>query len=140
MNEEKLIKIVEDMTEVIKNLIDCRDLLKSTEENNTTIFIEFGLKQIFVDFFILVESLTSMILKELKQFKIGIDMKESLSILESKDVLDQDTYLFLNQARLLRNRISHRYKEPSRQELIEFIDCNAEKFSKVLDVAKSYLR
>lgn len=75
MNQERLIKIIEDMTEVIKNLKDCKQLLQDLEEDNKTIFIEFGLKQIFVDFFITVENLTSMILKELKKYKIGIDMK-----------------------------------------------------------------
>ena len=54
MNQERLIKIIEDMTEVIKNLKDCKQLLQDLEEDNKTIFIEFGLKQIFVDFFIFV--------------------------------------------------------------------------------------
>jgi uncharacterized protein YutE (UPF0331/DUF86 family) len=136
MNEERLLKIIEDMTEVTKNLNDCKEILKSNEENNTTIFIEFGLKQIFVDFFITVENLTSIILKELKEFKIGIDMKESLSILKNKCIIDEKLYLFLNQARLLRNRISHRYKEPSREELLEFIDMNMDNFYEVLAIAK----
>ena len=69
MNQERLIKIIEDMTEVIKNLKDCKQLLQDLEEDNKTIFIEFGLKQIFVDFFITVENLTSMILKELKKLE-----------------------------------------------------------------------
>jgi uncharacterized protein YutE (UPF0331/DUF86 family) len=139
MNEERLIKVIEDMTESIKNLKECKKVLSSTKENNTTIFIEFGLKQIFVDFFITVENLTSMILKEMKVFKIGIDMRESLSILNKNGVIDENMYSFLNQARLLRNRISHRYKEPTREELVEFIDCNEKKFEKTLDIAKKFL-
>ena len=134
MNQERLIKIIEDMTEVIKNLKDCKQLLQDLEEDNKTIFIEFGLKQIFVDFFITVENLTSMILKELKKYKIGIDMKASLII------IGEETYEFLNGARLLRNRISHRYKEPSREELLEFINDNINEFEKVLDIAKSYIK
>ena len=47
------------MTEVIKNLKECRQVLQDSAEDNRTIFIEFGLKQIFVDFFITVENLTS---------------------------------------------------------------------------------
>ena len=95
-----------------KDLKDCKQLLQDLEEDNKTIFIEFGLKQIFVDFFITVENLTSMILKELKKYKIGIDMKASLIILVENKVIGEETYEFLNGARLLRNRISHRYKEP----------------------------
>lgn len=139
MNKERLLKVIEDMTEVIKNLKECRQVLEDSVEDNKTIFIEFGLKQIFVDFFITVENLTSMILKELKKYKIGIDMKESLLILLQNEVVNKESYEFLNEARLIRNRISHRYKEPSRQELLEFINDNINEFEKVLEVAKGYL-
>lgn len=140
MNQERLLKIIEDLAEVIKNLNNCMNVLKSTKETDTTIFIEFGLKQIFVDYFILAENLTSMILKELKQFKVGIDMKDSLAILKDSDIVNENIYLFLNQTRLLRNRISHRYKEPSREELLQFINGNIEKFDIVLELAKSYMK
>ena len=139
MNRERLLKIIEDITEVITNLKECKTVLKSDSKDNRTVFIEFGLKQIFVDFFITVENLTSMILKELKQYKIGIDMKSSLIILKDNCIIDNDVYYFLNEARLLRNRISHRYKEPSRDELIEFIDVNLNKFDKIIDISKNYL-
>lgn len=118
MNRDRLLKIIEDMTEVINNLKECKNVLQNNKEDSSTIFIEFGLKQIFVNFFITVENLTSLILKELKKYKIGIDMKESLLILKYRKVIEEDTYEFLDEARLLRNRISHRYKEPSREQLI----------------------
>lgn len=139
MNRERLLKIIEDMTEVINNLKECKSVLQNNKEDSNTIFIEFGLKQIFVDFFITVENLTSLILKELKKHKIGIDMKESLIILKDKKIIEEDTYNFLDEARLLRNRISHRYKEPSREQLIEFVDKNSNIFDKVLNIAKSFL-
>ncbi|MBC2578815.1 HepT-like ribonuclease domain-containing protein [Clostridium sp. DJ247] len=140
MNKERLLNIIEDMSESIKNIQDCKEVLKSTPENKTTIFIEFGLKQIFADFFITVENLTSMTLKELGEFKIGIDMKNSLLILNNNNIIDSDIYYFLNQARLLRNRIFHRYKQPSREELLEFIDSNIDKFNSVLELAKKYIK
>ena len=139
MNRDRLLKVIEDMTEVIKNLKDCINVLEESEEDNKTIFIEFGLKQIFVDFFITVENLTSMILKELKQYKIGIDMKASLLILKNNGVIDEEMLNFLNEERLLRNRISHRYKEPSKHELLEFINENIKNFDKVLSIAKIYM-
>ncbi len=139
MNRERLLKIIEDMTEVIKNLKECKEVLQNNGEDSNAIFIEFGLKQIFVDFFITVENLTSLILKEFKKYKIGIDMKESLIILKDNNIIQEDTYNFLNEARLLRNRISHRYKEPSREQLIEFVDKNLNEFDKVLNIAKECL-
>lgn len=140
MNQERLIKIIEDMTEVVENLKDCKAILECDEENKNTLFIEFGLKQIFVDFFITVENLASMMLKELKKFKIGIDMKETLSILKKEHIITDELYVFLNEARLFSNRISHRYKEPSRQELIEFININIDKFEEVIDLSKKYIK
>ena len=139
MNKERLLKIIEDMSEVIKNLKECKKVLQNDTKNNNTIFIEFGLKQIFVDFFITVENLTSLLLKELKKYKIGIDMKASLLILKDNNIIEEDIYNFLNDARLLRNRISHRYKEPSRKEMIEFIEENLTIFDKILSVAKKCL-
>lgn len=139
MNRERLLKIIEDMTEVINNLKECKSVLQNNKEDSNTIFIEFGLKQIFVDFFITVENLTSLILKELKKHKIGIDMKESLIILKDKKIIEEDTYNFLDEARLIRNRISHRYKEPSREQLIEFVNKNLNIFDKVLNIGKSFL-
>lgn len=139
MNKERLLKVIQDMQEVVSNLSECNTVLQNTEDDKTSVFIGFGLKQIFVDYFITVENLTSMILKELKRFKIGIDMKIALGILNSSGVIENEMFEFLNEARLLRNRISHRYKEPSTEELLLFIDTNMTKFSAVIEVAKGYL-
>lgn len=139
MNEERLLKVIEDMREVISNLKECTKVLEYTENDNKTIFIEFGLKQIFVDFFITVESLTSMLLKEFKRYRIGIDMKESLNILLENKVLSEEEFIFLNEARLLRNRISHRYKEPSKEELLTFIKMNDNYFDNIINVALGFL-
>lgn len=140
MNEERLLKVIEDMKEVISNLKECRQVLEGNEADNKTIFIEFGLKQIFVNFFITVENLTSMLLKEFKRYKIGIDMKESLNILLENKVLSEEEFIFLNEARLLRNRISHRYKEPSKEELLMFINMNTNYFDNIVNIALGFLR
>lgn len=139
MNEERVLKVIEDMREVIGNLKECTKVLEYTENDNKTIFIEFGLKQIFVDFFITVESLTSMLLKEFKRYRIGIDMKESLNILLENKVLSEEEFIFLNEARLLRNRISHRYKEPSKEELLTFINMNTNYFDNIINIALGFL-
>lgn len=139
MNEERVLKVIEDMKEVIGNLKGCTQVLECTESDNKTIFIEFGLKQIFVDFFITVENLTSMLLKEFKRYRIGIDMKESLNILLKNKVLSEEEFIFLNEARLLRNRISHRYKEPSKEELLTFINLNTNYFDNIVNIALGFL-
>lgn len=137
MNREHLLKVTEDMTESIDNLNDCKRLILAHPEDEATRFVAFGLKQIFVDFFITVEDFTSMMLKEFKEFKVGIDMRQGLDILKDQGVLDETLFKFLNKARLLRIRISHRYKEPSRQELLQFIEENQVHFTSTLEVIKS---
>lgn len=107
--------------------------------DNKTIFIEFGLKQIFVDFFITVENFTFMVLKEFKKYRIGIDMKEYLNILLENKVLSEEEFVFLNEARLLKNRISHRYKEPSKEELLTFISMNVNHFDNIVNIAVGFL-
>lgn len=139
MNEERLLKVIEDIKELTGNLKGCTQVLECTESDNKTIFIEFGLKQIFVDFFITVENLTSMILKEFKRYRIGIDMKESLNILLENKVLSDEEFIFLNEARLLRNRISHRYKEPSKEELLTFINMNINYYDNMVNIAMGFL-
>lgn len=107
--------------------------------DNKTIFIEFGLKQIFVDFFITVENFTFMVLKEFKKYRIGIDMKEYLNILLENKVLSEEEFVFLNEARLLKNRISHRYKEPSKEELLTFISMNVNHYDNIVNIAVGFL-
>lgn len=93
-----------------------------------------------LDLFVTVEDFNSLMLKELKKFKIGVDMKESLNILKQNHVIDEEKHIFLNEARLIRNHISHRYKEPSKEELLSFIGENINCFEEVLTTVKSYLK
>lgn len=139
MNEDRLLGIISDMSESIEQLKKCRMILESKEEDEISVFITYGLKQLFVDFFITVEDFTSVMLKELKKFKIGIDMRQGLDILHEHNVFDQRQSDFLNEARLLRNRISHRYKEPSREELLNFVKENEAALDEVLKVIKGQL-
>lgn len=139
LNQERLLKVITDMSESVAYLEECTQMLIHMEKDKTKVFIAFGLKQIFVDFFITVEDFISMMLKELKAFKIGIDMRNSLEILKEQNILEEELYLFLNQARLLRNRIAHRYKEPSNEELLGFIQENQAKFHKVINLIKGYI-
>lgn len=139
MNGQRLLILIRDVNEVIGNLEKCTKILQDAEENESTVFIEFGLKKIFADFFIIVENFTSMVLKELKKYKIGIDMKKSLQILKENNIIDEKIFEFLNEGRMFRNRISHRYKEPSREELMIFINENTMNLHNTLKIMKSMI-
>lgn len=140
MNEERLLKIIQDMSESIAQLNKCESIIKHSEEDEKTVFIILGLKQLFVDFFITVEDFTSLMLKELGAFKIGIDMRTALEVLKDRQILKEDSYSFLQKARMLRNRISHRYKEPSKEELLEFVEQHEEDFRNTLEAVKKCLK
>ncbi|MBP3888365.1 MAG: DUF86 domain-containing protein [Cellulosilyticum sp.] len=120
---------------------DIKEFMSIIEKGNDGLgakFILYGLKQIFMDFFITVEDFTSIMLKELKKYKIGMDMKQGLEILKVQHILDEEMFVFLNKSRLMRNRIAHRYKEPSKEELLTFIEKYRMDFEKVLEIIKQY--
>ena len=48
-------------------------------------------------------------------------------------------FLFLEKSRIIRNRISHRYKEPSHEELFNHIIKYHDNFFDIVTLAKSYV-
>lgn len=77
--------------------------------------------------------------KGTKKFKVGITLSDSIKLLKDNNIIDKDTYIFLEKSRLIRNRISYRYKEPSHQELFEHIIKYRDKIDIIIDIAKTYL-
>ena len=67
-----------------------------------------------------------MLLKEYNLYKIGITVDSAIKILNEKNVLSEELSNYLNSARLLRNRIGDRYKQPKVETLISFLNENVE--------------
>ena len=126
------------MSERVRDIKECMSIIEKGNDGLEAKFILYGLKQIFMDFFITVEDFTSIILKELKKYKIGMDMKQGLEILKAQHILDEEMFVFLNKSRLMRNRIAHRYKKLSKEELLTFIEKYRMDFEKVLEIIKQY--
>lgn len=140
MNQERLIKIIEDMQECIIDINECLELLESRKDDNLIIKLsKSSLRQLFVSFHTILEDFCSIILKEIKKYKIGITLHDSLNILKENGIINDEMYLFLEKSRLIRNRISHRYKEPKHEELIGHILKYNDKFEDIVKIAKSYL-
>lgn len=141
MNRERLIKIVEDMQECIADINECLDILENRKNDDLIIKLsKSSLRQLFVSFHTILEELASILLKEIKKYKIGITLHESLIILKKKGIIQEDLYMFLEKSRLIRNRISHRYKEPTHEELFEHILNYKNYFEDVLKIAKLHIR
>lgn len=140
MNDERILKIIEDMQECKADINECIYILENNKDNKIMIKLaKSSLKQLFVSFHTILEDLCSLILKELNKFKIGITLNDSLTLLRDNNVIDENTYIFLEKSRLIRNRISHRYKEPNHEELLAHIVNGKDSINKVIEVAKSYL-
>lgn len=140
MNQERLIKILEDMQECISDIYECLDVLENRTNDSLLIKLsKSSLRQLFVSYHTILEDLCSIILKEIKKYKIGITLHDSFNIFNASNLIDEDTYIFLEKSRLLRNRISHRYKEPTHEDLLEHITIYTNSFDKILKLAKSYL-
>ncbi|WP_097028274.1 hypothetical protein [Clostridium peptidivorans] len=140
MNQERLRKIIEDMQECIADIDECLDVLKNKKDDNLIIKLaKSSLRQLFVSFHTILEDFFSILLKDMKKYKIGISIHESLNILKKDGIINEDIYLFLEKSRLIRNRISHRYKEPKHEELLEHILKYRNNFEDIVRIAKLYI-
>ena len=140
MNNERLLKIIEDIQECKVDIDECLEVLDKYKENDLMIKLaKSSLRQLFVSFHTILEDFCSIILKELKKFKIGITLIDSLKLLKNNNVIDNNMYIFLEKSRLIRNRISHRYKEPSHEELHEHIVKYKSNITKLISIAKGYI-
>lgn len=134
MNKERLFEIINNLKETLSLLDKALEKLEIVEDEDIKELIKSSVKQSFLEYFILVESFTSLCLKELKLYKISDDMNKSLNKLYESKILTEDLYLFLNQYRRYRNRIVHVYKQPSIEEIIEFVKQNRNNINEVLNI------
>ena len=140
MNQERLIKIIEDMQECIADIYECLDILETRKNDKLIIKLtKSSLRQLFISYHTILEDLSSIILKEIKKYRIGITLHESFSIFKEINLIDEDTFIFLEKSTLIRNRILHRYKEPTHEELLSHIKLYNNNFEKLLKLAKTYL-
>lgn len=110
-----------------KDIEESLKLLDSYSENELLKKeISNSLKYKYLSMFILYEDFITMLLKEYNLYKIGITVDSAIKILNEKNVLSEELSNYLNSARLLRNRIGDRYKQPKVETLISFLNENVE--------------
>ncbi|NEU04333.1 MULTISPECIES: HepT-like ribonuclease domain-containing protein [Clostridium] len=134
MNKERLYDIIKNIKETLGILDKALVKLYEVEDEDIKILIKSSIKQSFLEYFILIESFTSLCLKELKQYKISDDMEKSIKKLYENHIINEDIYGFLNVYRRYRNRIAHVYKQPSAEEIIEFIKDNKNNIDEVVNI------
>ena len=141
MNQERLVKIIEDLQECFGDIEECLEILEGDCDNEIMIKLsKSSLRQLFVSFHTILEEFASIMLKEIKKYKIGMTLNDSLIVLKEEHIIDGELFDFLEKSRLLRNRISHRYKEPDHEELLTHIIKYKDNFKKIIQIAKHYLK
>jgi len=136
MNKFRLYDLIKNIKETMGLLDKALFKLKEIKDEDLSSLIKSSIKQTFLEYFILIESFTSMCLKELKLYKISDDMEKSLKKLYESKIIGENLLDFLNVYRRYRNRIAHIYKQPSVEEIIIFLEKNKDKMEEVVDIMK----
>ena len=141
MNKEKLKKLIYDIESESKDIEDSLKLLENYLENDILRKeISNSLKYKYLSMFILYEDFISMLLKEYNIYKIGITVDVAIKLLKEKNIFSDEIANYLNSARLIRNRIGHRYKQLKIETLVNFLEENIEVRNRLFEFVKSFLK
>lgn len=141
MNKERLKKLIYDLELTTDDLERSLKLLKSHGQDDE-LRLEFSnsLKYKYLSLFILYEDFISMLLKEYGLYEIGISINDAIVKLFNKGYLNEVEAEFLNSARIIRNKIVHRYKQLSIEDIIEFLKENYEVMADLKKMMNSYIK
>lgn len=125
MNKERLKKLIYDLDITTNELDKSIDLVKKYSEQEELVG-EFSnsLKYKYLSLFIIYEDFISMMLKEYTLYEIGLSVDKAIKKLYDRNYITEEQSKFLNSARLIRNKIGHRYKQPPVEVIIEFLETN----------------
>jgi len=140
LNKERLKKLLYDLDTTTKDLNKSLELVKKYS-NNAELKSEFSnsLKYKYLSLFIIYEDFISMLLKEYNQYEIGMTIDKAIKRLNDAGYLTNKYSEFLHSARLIRNKIGHRYKQPSVESIIKFLEDNKEILREIHELIKGYL-
>lgn len=140
LNKERLKKLLYDLDITTQDLKKSLELVKKYNDNEE-LKLEFSnsLKYKYLSLFIIYEDFISMLLKEYNKYEIGMTIDKAIKKLNDSGYLTDNLNDFLHSARLIRNKIGHRYKQPSVESIIIFLDDNKENMSILHELIKKYL-
>ncbi len=125
MNKERLKKLIYDLDITTNELDKSIDLVKKYSDQEELVG-EFSnsLKYKYLSLFIIYEDFISMMLKEYTLYEIGMSVDKAIKKLYDRNYITEEQLKFLNSARLIRNKIGYRYKQPPVEVIIEFLETN----------------
>lgn len=140
MNKERLRKLIYDLDITTNDIEKSVELLKRYMDN-PELKDEFSnsLKYKYLSLFIIYEDFISMLLKEYNLYQIGMSVDNAIKKLKENDILNEDQGNYLNSSRLIRNKIGHRYKQPSIESIIKFLENNEDMQKEIYKYIKGFL-
>lgn len=140
MNSERLKKLIFDLQITSKDLNKSLSLLeKFSNDEEMKDELSNSLKYKYLSLFIIYEDFISMMLKEYNLFEIGMSVDKALKKLNSIGKINEEQYQYLNASRIIRNKIGHRYKQPSIEDIIIFLNKNKEARDQFYKFIESYM-
>lgn len=139
MNKERLKKLIYDLDVTDSDINKSIRLIKKYSDDVEMIEeLSNSLKYKYLSLFIVYEDFISMLLKEYNLYEIAMSVDKAIKKLKDKNYITEEQYSFLNSATLIRNRIGYRYKQPSIEVLIEFLEETNEIKNKFNEFIKSF--
>lgn len=129
-NRDRILKLFGDLKEWKMDFRTCMDSLEKCDKDIKKIIFH-SVRAYFLDFHILCEDYISLSLKELNKFKIDISAIEGMEILKNYNKISVKFFEFYCTSRRLRNRLAHRYKMPTDEELLSNLKNNFDDISEL---------
>lgn len=140
MNKDRLKKLIFDLQTTTNDInTSLRLLQKVTDDEEMKSELSNSLKYKYLSMFIIYEDFISMMLKEYNLFEIGMSVDKALRKLKDHGKISEEQYAYLNTARIIRNKIGHRYKQPSLEDIVNSINSNDKIRNDFYKFIESYL-
>ncbi|MGL5352525.1 MAG: HepT-like ribonuclease domain-containing protein [Clostridium sp.] len=139
INTDRVLKLLTDFNEWNIECTACINEIESNKNESLKKMLYHSIRAYFLDFHILCEDYISINLKDLNKFKINISAIDGMEIIKASNRISNDFLSFYSTSRRLRNRLAHRYKLPSDDELFSNLKSNSKYILELEHSIKSLL-
>lgn len=139
INRDRVLKLLKDYKEWNDDLREAIEELQVCEDDRMKKLLYHSIRAYFLDFHILCEDYISICLKELKKYKIDISAADGMKIVKDSSLVSKEFYEFYDASRRLRNRLAHRYKVPTDNDIYLNLKNNLQWISELDDSIKNLL-
>lgn len=139
VNRDRVLKLLKDLKEWESDFVECTKSLENCS-NDIKKILYHSIRAYFLDFHILCEDYISISLKDLNKYKIDISAIEGMEIIKNSNKISDEFFEFYSRSRRLRNRLAHRYKMPSDEELLVNLENNLGDISELEQAIKELVR